>query len=174
MSKSLYDVISVQPTATQEEIDTACLRLGQKYSAAKKQGDLQSRLLFIEVERAYEILGDGEKRRKYDEELRHSDESTLINRATDASPISKVDASSSYVLWIVAALIAVLAYSKITSPTTTVDFHKVHVDAQQSSRAEIEREELRRERYGEAPLTKDEIAEISDKHVLNEIRKGKR
>ena len=39
---------------------------------------------------------------------------------------------------------------------------------------EIEREELRRERYGEAPLTKDEIAEISDKHVLNEIRKGKR
>ena len=92
MSKSLYDVISVQPTATQEEIDTACLRLGQKYSAAKKQGDLQSRLLFIEVERAYEILGDVENRRKSDEKLRHSDEATLVNRPTDALTISRVQA----------------------------------------------------------------------------------
>jgi hypothetical protein len=79
----------------------------------------------------------------------------------------------SYVPWIIAAIVAVLIYAKVTSPTPSVDMYKLHINAQQSSRAEIEREELRRDRYGEAPLSKDEIADISERNVLREYRKQK-
>lgn len=77
----------------------------------------------------------------------------------------------SYVPWIIAAVVAVLIYAKITSPSPSVDMYRLHIDAQRSGRAEIEREELRRDRYGEAPLSKDEIEEISERHVLREYRK---
>jgi uncharacterized membrane protein len=96
-----------------------------------------------------------------------------MQQVADTPPVSDANASSSYAIWVIVAIVVVLIYSKITSPTSTVDFAKVHINAQQSSREEIEREELRRARYGQAPLTDDEVAKISDEHVLREIRKGK-
>lgn len=72
MSKSLYEAIGVSPTASQEEIEAACIRLGQEYDPAGKPGNLQAAMLFKEVEHAYEVLGQPEKRKQYDEECRAS------------------------------------------------------------------------------------------------------
>lgn len=171
MSRSLYDVIDVRPMATQEEIESAYIKLVEESSDFPPTTKL-GELLFKDVKGAYEILRDPEKRREYDE-LRNSEESSKMQQVADTTPVSEANGYLSYVIWIIAAIVVVLIYSKITSPTPTVDFYKVHMGAQQSSRVEIEREELRRARSGEAPLSKDEMAEISDKHVLNEIRKGK-
>lgn len=171
MSRSLYDVIGVRPMATQEEIKSAYIKLVEEskdFPPTTKWGEL----LFKDVKYAYGILLDPEKRREYDE-LRNSEESSQMQQVADTPPVSESSASLSYPLWIIAAIVVVLIYSKITSPTPTVDLNKIHVGAQQSSRVEIEREQLRRERYGQAPLTDDEIGKISDKHVLREIQKGK-
>lgn len=81
--------------------------------------------------------------------------------------------NNGYVGWIIVAIIVILVISKISSPTPSVDLYKVHIGAQQSSREEIGREDLRRARNGEAPLSEDEIADISERNVLNEIRKQK-
>lgn len=171
MNRSLYDVIGVRPMATQEEINSAYIKLMEESSdfpPTTKFGEL----LFKDVKFAYEILRDPEKRREYDE-LRNSEESRQMQQVAGTPPVFEPDASLRYALLIIVAIVVVLIYSKITSPTPTVDLYKVHIGAQQSSRLEIEREQLRRERYGQAPLTEDEIGKISDKHVLNEIRKGK-
>ena len=170
MSRSLYDVIGVRPMATQEEIRSAYIELAEEHSDSP--GTKFGELLFEKVERAYEVLGDPEKRREYDE-LRNFEASHQMHQPADPPPVSETNASLSYALWIIAAIGVVLIYSKITSPTPTVDLYKVHMGAQQTSRAEIEKEELRRDRLGEAPLSKDEIGAISDRHVLKEIRKGK-
>ena len=74
-------------------------------------------------------------------------------------------------VYIVIALIVALIYSNVTSPTPDVDMYKLHIDAQRGTRAEIEREDLRRERYGETPLSKEEIEDISGRHVMREFRK---
>ena len=171
ISRSLYDVIGVRPMATQAEIESSYIELVEESSEFPPTSKL-GELLFKDVKGAYEILRDPEKRREYDE-LRNSEESRQMQQVTEPPPVSEPNGYLSYATWIIAAIVVVLIYSKITSPTPTVDFYKVHMGAQQSSRVEIEREELRRARYGETPLSKDEIAEISDKHVLNEIRKGK-
>lgn len=68
MSQSLYDAIGVLPSATQEEIEAACIRLGEELNPANKHGNLQAAIRFKEIEKAYEILSNPEKRRQYDEE----------------------------------------------------------------------------------------------------------
>lgn len=170
MSRSLYEVIGVRPMATQEEIRRAYVEHAMEYTDNPPQTEF-GELLFKKVTHAYEILGDPEKRREYDE-LRNSEESSQMRPVADTSQASKANASFKYAIWLIAAVLVVLVYSNITSPTPKVDLYKVHIGAQQSSRAEIEKEELRRDRLGEAPLSKDEIGTISDRHVLNEIRKG--
>ncbi len=69
MSQSLYDAIGVPPSATQEEIEAACIRLGEELNPANKPGNLQAAIRFKAVEQAYEILGNAATRKRYDDEL---------------------------------------------------------------------------------------------------------
>ncbi len=66
MAQSLYDAIGVSPSATQEEIEAACIRLGEELNPAKNSGNLQAVIRFKEIEKAYEILGNSELRQQYD------------------------------------------------------------------------------------------------------------
>ncbi|MEO1007684.1 MAG: DnaJ C-terminal domain-containing protein [Planctomycetota bacterium] len=63
--RDYYDVLGVSRTATQDEIRTAYRRLARKLhpDATKDEGSTER---FAEVQQAYEVLGNAEKRAAYD------------------------------------------------------------------------------------------------------------
>ena len=65
--KDYYKVLGVSKSATQEEIKKAYRKLAVKYHPDKNEGDKASEEKFKEISEAYEVLGDPEKRKKYDE-----------------------------------------------------------------------------------------------------------
>lgn len=67
MAQSFYEVLGVKRTATTEEIEAACLHLGGKYHPDNNKGNLDAAIRFKQVEQAYEILGNPEKRAAYDQ-----------------------------------------------------------------------------------------------------------
>ena len=70
---SLYEVIGVSPTATTQEIERACLTLGEQHHPDKQLNytkDTLARTRFAEIEKAYDTLTDPEKRARYDAALR--------------------------------------------------------------------------------------------------------
>lgn len=69
MSNSLYDTLGVDKTATSEDIKKAYRRLARKYHPDINK-DPQAEDKFKEINAAYEILSDENKRKQYD---RHGD-----------------------------------------------------------------------------------------------------
>ncbi len=65
--KDYYKIIGVSKSATQEEIKKAFRKLAIKYHPDKNPGDKKAEEKFKEVSEANEVLGDVEKRKKYDE-----------------------------------------------------------------------------------------------------------
>lgn len=65
--KDYYKVLGVSKTASQDEIKKAFRKLAMKYHPDKNSGDKTSEAKFKEVNEAHEVIGDPEKRRKYDE-----------------------------------------------------------------------------------------------------------
>jgi molecular chaperone DnaJ len=61
-----YKVLGVDKKATQDDIKKAYRRLARQYHPDRNPGDEQSEGRFKEVSEAYEVLGDPEKRKKYD------------------------------------------------------------------------------------------------------------
>lgn len=65
--KDYYKVLGVTKTATADEIKKAYRKLAVKYHPDKNQGNKAAEDRFKEVNEANEVLGDPEKRKKYDE-----------------------------------------------------------------------------------------------------------
>jgi len=65
--KDYYEVLGVNKSATQEEIKKAYRKLAVKYHPDKNPDNKQAEDKFKELSEAYEVLGDKEKRKKYDE-----------------------------------------------------------------------------------------------------------
>lgn len=65
--KDLYAVLGVGEKATEEEIKKAYRKLARRFHPDANQGDSRSEEKFKEITGAYDILGDREKRARYDE-----------------------------------------------------------------------------------------------------------
>ena len=64
--KDYYKILGVSKTATEKEIKSAFRKLAQRYHPDKNPGDNKAEEKFKEINEAYEVLGDPQKRAKYD------------------------------------------------------------------------------------------------------------
>lgn len=62
-----YKTLGVDRTATQEEIKKAYRKLAVKYHPDKNEGDKMAEEKFKEISEAYQVLGNPDSRKKYDE-----------------------------------------------------------------------------------------------------------
>ncbi len=66
MPKDYYRILGVQRNATEEEIKKSYRKLALKYHPDRNPGDRQAEEMFKEINEAYEVLGNPEKRMRYD------------------------------------------------------------------------------------------------------------
>src|ERR1700743_3367004 len=66
-TKDYYTVIGVPASATQDEIKKAYRKLANKYHPDKNPGDKKADERFKEISEAYQVLGDADKRKQYDD-----------------------------------------------------------------------------------------------------------
>ena len=76
-AKGYYDILGVARSATDKDIRAAYRRLARKYHPDVNPGSKEALEKFKEVNAAYEVLGDAEKRKKYNrygENWKHADQ----------------------------------------------------------------------------------------------------
>lgn len=66
MNKNYYNILSVDKNATQDEIKKAFRELSKKYHPDKNPGNKEAENMFKDINEAYSILGDENKRKQYD------------------------------------------------------------------------------------------------------------
>ncbi len=66
MTRSYYDILGVDRNASQDEIKKAYRKLVKKYHPDHNPDDEKAEEKFKEISEAFEVLGDEEKREKYD------------------------------------------------------------------------------------------------------------
>src|SRR5215472_13710720 len=66
MPESLYDTLGVQKGASAEEIKKSYRKLARQYHPDANQGDKAAEERFKQVQTAYDVLSDAEKRKAYD------------------------------------------------------------------------------------------------------------
>ena len=65
--RDYYEILGVDRNATKEEIKKAYRKLALKYHPDKNPGDKEAEEKFKEATEAYEVLGDDERRKIYDQ-----------------------------------------------------------------------------------------------------------
>src|SRR3989440_13004001 len=63
---TLYDTLGVKKGASADEVKKAYRKLAAKYHPDKNPGDAAAEERFKEVQNAYDVLSDPEKRKQYD------------------------------------------------------------------------------------------------------------
>ena len=66
MARDYYDTLGVQRNASEEEIKKAYRKLARQYHPDRNPGDKQAETKFKEVQEAYDVLSDKNKRAQYD------------------------------------------------------------------------------------------------------------
>src|SRR3954453_1453143 len=66
-SKDFYATLGVSASASQDEIKKQYRKLAKKFHPDANQGDPKAAERFKEISEAYNVLGDAEKRKQYDE-----------------------------------------------------------------------------------------------------------
>lgn len=66
MARDYYEILGVKRDATEKEIRSAYRRLARKYHPDVNPGDKAAEATFKEINAAYEVLRDPDKRKKYD------------------------------------------------------------------------------------------------------------
>ena len=64
--KDYYKTLGVDKTASQSDIKKKFRQLAKKYHPDLNKGNKEAAEKFKEINEAYEVLGDEEKRKKYD------------------------------------------------------------------------------------------------------------
>lgn len=67
MAKDPYEILGVARTASQDEIKKTYRKLAKKYHPDVNKGDKAAEEKFKEISQAYDVVGDEEKRKKYDQ-----------------------------------------------------------------------------------------------------------
>jgi curved DNA-binding protein len=65
--RDYYEILGVSRTAKEDEIKKSYRKLARKYHPDLNPNNKQAEEKFKEIQEAYEVLGDAEKRRKYDQ-----------------------------------------------------------------------------------------------------------
>ena len=65
-SKDYYEVLGLQKGASEDEIKRAFRKLAIKYHPDKNQGNAEAEAKFKEINEAYQVLSDPEKKARYD------------------------------------------------------------------------------------------------------------
>jgi DnaJ-class molecular chaperone len=65
--RDYYKTLGVERTATEAQIKSAYRKLARKFHPDVNPGNKQAELKFKEINEAYQVVGDAEKRKKYDE-----------------------------------------------------------------------------------------------------------
>ncbi|KAF0935806.1 hypothetical protein E2562_035774 [Oryza meyeriana var. granulata] len=81
-SKSLYEILGVERTASQQEIKKAYYKLALRLHPDKNPGDEEAKEKFQQLQKVISILGDEEKRGLYDE-TGIADDDALVGEAAD-------------------------------------------------------------------------------------------
>src|SRR3954463_8810092 len=66
-NKDYYAVLGVSASASQDEIKKQYRKLAAKHHPDKNQGDPKAADRFKEISEAYQVIGDAEKRKQYDQ-----------------------------------------------------------------------------------------------------------
>src|SRR3954465_13363264 len=66
MAKTLYDSLGVSKSASADELKKAYRKLVRQYHPDKNPGDKEAEERFNEIQTAYDVLSDPEKRKQYD------------------------------------------------------------------------------------------------------------
>ncbi len=85
-TKDYYAILGVKKNATDKEIKQAYRRLARKHHPDVNPGNKEAEEKFKEINEAFSVLGDPEKRKQYDE--------FGIDRSVKGIIVQEVDASS--------------------------------------------------------------------------------